>query len=90
MIFSVIHCNSQSMFSSILILQQSTFFFFLSAVFLFPYSLSLFVFIIIPLRRTVSHVSQVTTVMLRGSRHLQENAGKVSSALGVQSVLNLL
>lgn len=42
------------------------------------------------LRKSASHVSLVTTVMLRDSQGLQDHAGKVSSVWRVLIALTLL
>lgn len=51
---------------------------------------SFFLPFISSLRRIANHVSLVTTAMLWGSQHLQENAGKASSVWRVLIVLTLL
>lgn len=60
----------------------------------FPFSPPLtplcFMLLVSSLRESASHVSLVTTVMLRDSQCLQDNAGKVSSVWRVPIALTLL
>lgn len=49
-----------------------------------------FMLLVFSLRKSASHVSPVTTVMLRDSQRLQDHAGKVSSVWRVAIALTLL
>lgn len=89
--FSVFHCDSSSISNPNQCFTEAlSFFFSFSYNLSTPLPFSLFVLFISHLRRIASHVSLVTIVMLWGSQHLQENAGKVSSVWREQIVLTPL